>query len=137
MADRSDVRSSVQVADLRRYGILSSIKRCAWEEMNMWTMVVAAPAVLCYPSFSSFALLNMFLMITSGLRDFTQEPYSGSPGQVHLNSALVAMSFARVHSSALQTWLVTPVNSEMPSSARMILPPPPHPMTTTFGGIGA
>ena len=103
MADRSGVRSSVQVADLRRHGVLSSIKRWAWEEMKVWTMVVAALAMPCCPSFSSFALLDAFSMITSGLRDFTQEPYSGSPGHVRLNSALVAMSFARVHSSALQS----------------------------------
>ena len=31
------------------------------------------------------------------------EPYSESPGQVRLDSALVAMLFARVHSSALQS----------------------------------
>ena len=38
--------SSVQVADLRKYGVLSSMKRWAWEKMKVWTMVVAAPAVL-------------------------------------------------------------------------------------------
>ena len=70
------------------------------------------------------------------LRDFTQEPYSESPRHVRLNSALVAMSFARVHSSALQSWSVTPVNSKMSSNARMLLPPP-HPMTTAFGSINA
>ena len=42
-------------------------------------------------SSSSFAFLDVFPMITSGLRDFIQEPYSGSPGHVRLNSALVAM----------------------------------------------
>ena len=117
------MRSSVQVADLRRYGVLSRVKRWTWEEINMLTMVVAAPAAPCCPSFSSFALLDVFPMITSGLRDFPHEPYSGCPGDVHLNSALVAMSFARVHSSTLQSWSVTPVNSKMPSSARMLPPP--------------
>ena len=57
MFDRSGEKSSVQVADLRRYGVLSSIKRWAWEEMEMWTVVVAARAVSCCPSSSSFALL--------------------------------------------------------------------------------
>ena len=47
MVDRSGIRTSVQVTDLRRYGVLSSIKRWAWEEMKVWTMVVAAPAVPC------------------------------------------------------------------------------------------
>ena len=104
MVDRSGVRSSVQVADLRRYGILSSIKRWSWEEMKVWTTVVAAPAVPCCPFSSLFALLDVFLMITSGLRDFTQEPYSGSSsGHVRLDSELVTMLFARVHSSALQS----------------------------------
>ena len=59
MVDRSGVRSSVQIADLRKYGVLSSIKMWAWEKMKVWTMVVAAPAVPCFPSSSSFALLNM------------------------------------------------------------------------------
>ena len=67
-------------------------------------------------------------MITSGLRDFT--------GQVCLNSALVAIPFARAHSKALQSWSVTPVKSKILSSARMPLPPP-HPMATAFGSIGA
>ena len=87
-------------------------------------MVVAALAVPCFPSSSSFALLDLFPMITSGLKDFTQESYSGAPGHVRLNSALVAMPFARVHSSTLQSWSVTPVNSKMSSSARMLPPPP-------------
>ena len=69
--------------------------------MKVWTMVVAAPAVPRCPSSCSFALLDVFPIITSGLRDFTQEPYSGSHGQFRLNSALVAMPFARVNSSAL------------------------------------
>ena len=56
-------------------------------------MVVAAPAVPCGPSFSSLVLLDVFPMITSGLRDFTQEPYSASPEQVRLNIALVAIPF--------------------------------------------
>ena len=99
-------------------------------------MLVAAPAVPCCPSSNSFALLDLFPIITSGLRDFTQEPYSGSPGHVRLNCALVAMPFVRVHSSALQSWSMTPVNSKMSSSARMLLLPP-HPMTTAFGSIGA
>ena len=132
MADRSGERSSAQVADLRRYGVLSSIKRWAWEELKVWTMVVAAPVVPYCPSSSSFALLDVFPMIISGLRDFTQELFSDSPGQVRLNSALVAMPFARVHSSALQSWSVTPVNLKMSSSARMLFPPP-HPMTTVLG----
>ena len=59
MIDRSGVRSSVQLADLRRYGVLSSIKRWAWEKMKVWTMVVAAPDVPCCPSSSSFALLGV------------------------------------------------------------------------------
>ena len=101
MVDRSGERSSAQVADLMRYRVLSSIKKWAWEEMEVWKMVVAAPVVLYCPSSSSFALLDVFPIITSGLRDFTQEPYSGSPGYVHLNSALVTMIFARVHFSAL------------------------------------
>ena len=75
-------------------------------------------------------------MVTSGLRVFTQEQYSGSPGHVRLNSALIAMTFARGHSSALQPWSVAPVNSKMSSNARILLPLP-HPMTTAFGSIGA
>ena len=59
MVDRSGVRSSVQVADLRKYGVLSSMKRWAWKRMKVWTMVVAAPAVPCCPSSSSFALLDV------------------------------------------------------------------------------
>ena len=136
MVDRSGERSSAQVANLRRYGVLSSIKRWAWAEMKMWTMLVAAPAAPCCPSASSFALLGVFPMITSGLRNFTQEPYSESPGHVRLNRVMVAMPFVRVHSSALQSWSVTPVNSKMSSGARMLLPPP-QPMTTAFGSIGA
>ena len=69
MVDRSGERSSVRVADLRRYGVISSIKRWAWEEMKVWIMVVAAPTVPCCPSSSSFALLDVFPMITSGLKD--------------------------------------------------------------------
>ena len=78
----------------------------------MWTMLVAAPAVPCCPSSSSFAFLDVFPMITSGSRDFTQEPYSGFPGNVRLNSALVFIPFVRVHSSALRSWSVTPLNSK-------------------------
>ena len=81
MVDRSGGRSSVQVADLRRHGVLSSIKRWAWEELKLWIMVVAAPVVPCRPSSSSFGLLDVFPKVTSGLRDFTQELYSGSPGR--------------------------------------------------------
>ena len=51
--------SSVEVADLRKYGVLSSMKRWAWEKMKVWTMVVAAPAVPSCPSSSAFALLDM------------------------------------------------------------------------------
>ena len=69
-----------------------------------------APAVPCSPSSSSLVLLDVFPVITSGLRDFTQEPYSGSPGQVCLNNVLVAIPFARAYSSALQSWSVTSVN---------------------------
>ena len=99
-------------------------------------MLVVAPVVPCCPSSSSFALLDVFPMITSGLRDFTQESYSGYPGYVRLNCALVAMPFMRVHSSALQSWSVVPGNSKMSFCARMLLSPP-HPMTTAFGSIGA
>ena len=53
-----------------------------------------------------------------------------------MNYALVAVPFVRVHSSALQSWSLMPVNSKMSLSARMLLPPP-HPMTTAFGSIGA
>ena len=51
--------SSVHVADLRRYGVLSSIKRWTWEKMKVWAMVVAAPAGPCCPSSSSLALLDV------------------------------------------------------------------------------
>ena len=98
-------------------------------------MVASSAVPCCGPSSSSFVLLDVFPMITSGLRDFTQEPYSGSPGQVRSNSALIAKPFARAHSSALQSWSVTPVNSNViqcPSANA----PPPHPMTTTFGNTG-
>ena len=94
----------------------------------MWIMVVAALGVPYCPSSSSIALLDVFPMITSGLRGFT--------GQFCLNSALVVMPFARAHSRALQSWSVTPVKSKISSSARMPLPPP-HPMATAFGSIGA
>ena len=70
------------------------------------------------------------------LRDFTHEPYSESPGQVCLNSALVVMPFARVYSSDLQSWSVTPVIRK----CHLVLEcysPLPHPMATTFGSIGA
>ena len=82
-------------------------------------MALAAPAVPCGPSSSSLVLLDMFPMIASSLRDLTQEPYFGSPGQVRLNIALVTIPFARAHSSALQSWSVTTVNLKMLSSARM------------------
>ena len=59
MIARSGVGSSVQVADLRRFGVLSSIKTWAWEEMEVWRMVVAAPAVPCCPSSGSFAFLDV------------------------------------------------------------------------------
>ena len=75
-------------------------------------------------------------MIASGLRDFTQESYFGSPGLVYLNIALVAVSFARTQSSALQSWSVKPVNSKLPSRAQMQFPSS-HPMTIYFGSIGA
>ena len=104
--------------------------------MKMLIMMVAAPAVPCCPSSSSFALPGVFPMIPPGLRDFAQEPYFGSPGQIRSNNALVAMLFVRVHSSALQLWSVTPVDWKMSSSARMLLSPP-HPITTAFGNIGA
>ena len=103
VVDRSGDRSSIQFAVLRRYGVLSSMKRWAWEEIKVWKMLVAAPAVPCCPSSSSFDLLDVFPMNTSGLRNFTQKPYSGSPRHVRLNYALVAMPFMRVHSSALQS----------------------------------
>ena len=90
----------------------------------MWKMVLPAPAVLCCPFSSSFDLLNVFPISTASLRDFTQESYSELSGQVHLNSALVAMPFARARSSALQSWSVTPVNSKMSSSTRMQTLPP-------------
>ena len=100
-------------------------------------MAVASPVELCGPSFSSIVLLDLFPIISLGLRDLAQKPYSGSPGLVRLNIVLVAIPFARTHSSALQSWSVTPVISKMSSSARMQLPPP-HPMTTAFvGSIGA
>ena len=99
-------------------------------------MVGAAPAVPCGPSSNATVFLNVFPMITSGLRDFTQEPHSDSPGQICLNIALVAILFARAHSSAPQSWSVTPVGSKISSSARMQLSPP-HAMTTAFGSIGA
>ena len=86
--------------------------------------MVVAPAVPCCPSSSSFALPDVFSIITAGLRDFTKELYSESSGQVCLNSALVAMPLVWAHSSSLQSWLVTSVNSKMSSSARMPLPPP-------------
>ena len=92
--------------------------------MKTRTMVVASPAAPCDPSSISLVLLDVLPMITSGLRDFTQELYFGSPGQVRSNIALVAIPFARAHSSAPQSWSVTPVNSNMPSSARVPLPPP-------------
>ena len=45
------------------------------------------------------------------------------------------MPFARVHSSALQSWSVIPVNSKMLFNARMLLSPP-HPITTALGSLG-
>ena len=48
-------------------------------------MLVAAPVAPCCPSSSLFALLDVFPMIISGLRYFTQEPYSESAGQVRLS----------------------------------------------------
>ena len=67
VVDRSGDRSSIQFADLRSYEVLFCIKRWAWEEMKVWRMFVAAPVVPCCPSSSSFALLDVFRMITSGL----------------------------------------------------------------------
>ena len=133
MVDRSGERSAVQVADLKRYDVLYSISRWPREEMRVWTMAMAAPAVSCFalpPARCSPGC------VPNDLRDFTQEPYSESPGQISLNSALVVMPFARVHSSTLQSWSVTPVNSKMSSSPRMLLPPL-HPMATAFESIGA
>ena len=98
-------------------------------------MVVAALAVPYGPSCSrSMVILNVFLMIASGLRYFTPEPHSRSPGLVRLNVALVAIPFTRANRRALQSWLVTSVNSKMSSSARMQLPPL-HPMTIASGSI--
>ena len=53
-------------------------------------------------------------------------------------SCCALMSFLRLvcPPGYVQLWSVTPVNSKMSSSARMLLPPP-HPMTTAFGSIGA
>ena len=59
MVDRSGVRSSVQAADVTKYGVLSSMKIWAWEKMKVRTMVVAALDVPCCPSSSSFALLDV------------------------------------------------------------------------------
>ena len=98
--------------------------------------MVAAPAVPCGPSSSSLVLLDVFPMISYGLRDFTQEPYFGSPKQVRLNIVLVTIPFARAHSCAFQAWSVTLVNSKMSYSTRMPLLPP-HLMTTAFDSIGA
>ena len=53
------MRSSVQVVDLRKCGVLSSMKRWAWENMNVWTMGEATLAVPSCPSSSSFALLDV------------------------------------------------------------------------------
>ena len=81
---------------------------------------MASLTVPCDPSYSSLLfLLNVFPMVASDLRDFTQEPHSGSPGLVRFNVALVAIPFARAHSSALQSWSVTPVNLKMSSRTRM------------------
>ena len=74
-------------------------------------------------------------MIASGLRDSAQEQYSGSLGLVRLNVALVAIPFARAHSSALQPWSAKSVTSKFYPVPKCT-PPPPHPMTTAFGGIG-
>ena len=74
VVDRSGDRSSIQFADLMRYGVLFSNKRWAWEEMKMWRMFVAAYVVPYCPSSSSFALLDVFPMITSGLRPRTRIP---------------------------------------------------------------
>ena len=63
---------------------------------------------------SSLVLLNVFSTIDFDLRDFTQEPYSGSLGLVRLNIALVTIPFARAHSSALQSWSVTPFHVNHP-----------------------
>ena len=99
-------------------------------------MVVAALAVPYGPSCSrSLALLDVLLMIASGLRYFTQESYSRSPGLVRLNVALVVIPFTRANSSALQSWSGTSVNSRMSCSVRTQLSLP-HPMTTTSGSIG-
>ena len=38
VVDRGGVRSSVQVAVLGKYGVLSSMKRWVWEKMKVWTM---------------------------------------------------------------------------------------------------
>ena len=90
-------------------------------------MAVTDLAMPCGPSCSSsLVLLDVFPMIASGLRELTQEPYSGSPGLVRLSFALVAIPLivrAGAHSSALQSWSVTPVNSKVSSSPRMQLPP--------------
>ena len=61
------------------------------------TMGMAAPAVPCGPFSSSLVLLDVFPMITSGLRDSIQETYSRSPGQVRLDIE------SRAHSSAPQS----------------------------------
>ena len=116
--------------------MLSIIRKWAREEMKAWTMLAAAPVVPCRPSSSSFALLAVLPMIASGFRDFIQGTYSGSSKHIRLNCELVALPFRRAHSNALQSWSVMPVKSKMSFSARILLPPP-HPMTTAFGSVGA
>ena len=122
--DRNGDRMSVQFADLRRYCVLSIIRKWAREEMKAWTMLAAAPVVPCRPSSSSFALLAVLPMIASGFRDFIQGTYSGSSKHIRLNCELVALPFRRAHSNALQSWSVMPVKSKMSFSARILLPPP-------------
>ena len=64
---------------------------------------------------NSLILLDVFPMIASGLRDFTQKSYSGSSGLVCLNVVLIVVPFARAHSGAIHSWSVTPVNLKMSS----------------------
>ena len=119
---RSGERSAAQVADLRRCGIFSRIKRRAcvvvYEGLNKGGGCSCRASLSFWLQLAgpSRSILNDCLWFE---RDYIREQYSGSPGQVRLNVALVAISFAWAHSNALQPRPVTPVNSKMSSSAQM------------------
>ena len=104
--------------------------------MKASTMVVAALAVPCSPFCSSSpVLLDVFPMVASGLRDFTQEVLQISYTSLFERSV-------GCHTVRAGVFQCSPVEVGDTCKVENVIQcpnvtPPPHPMTTAFDCIGA